>query len=58
MSKESNPESAENQQGLEESGSEPKSEESEASIEVRSRAARIKRYGLTPQQAKEMDLYL
>lgn len=56
MSKEYQVESAENQQGPEESALESK--ESEADSIASELNARASEYGLTPEQAKMLDLYL
>ena len=56
MSEESKPEAAEHQQELEESALPP--EESGAESIDSDVNARASRYGLTPEQAKLLDLYL
>ena len=56
MSEESKPEAAENQQELEKSALE--SEESGAESIDSDVSARASRYGLTPEQAEMLDLYL
>ena len=56
MSEESKPEGAEHQQGLEESALE--SEESGSESLDSDVNARASRYGLTPEQAEMLDLYL
>jgi|UPI0004BA4DEB hypothetical protein len=56
MSEESKPEAAEHQQELEETGLAP--EESGADSIDPELNARSSRYGLTPEQAKMLDLYL